>query len=118
MNKIKAVILSSAKLNDTKILEDKYENIKSFLDLNIPEHVTITIGVIKNVNLISFLQEKGYEINRKNQRVMSLENSNKKLIRENDLVIFFKYQNNPKIDDFIKYAKSIENKKIVTLDME
>jgi len=118
MDKIKTVILSSAKLNDIKILEDKYKNIKSFLDLNLPEYATITIGVIKNVNLITFLKENGYEITRKNQRVMSLENSNKKLIRENDLVIFLKYQNSQKIDDFIDYAHSIDNKKIAILDMK
>jgi len=117
MNKINVVILSSAQLNDSEVLKEHSSEIINFLTSHLPSESFITIGVIKNVNLINFLEENGYEISRKNQRLGSLENSNKKLIRENDLVLFFRFLNNPNIDDFIEYAKQIDGKNIKILNL-
>lgn len=115
--KTTVVILSSEQLNNTQVLETYAQEIGLFMKENIPENHLITIGVIKNVQLINYLQNNGYEIIRKNQRAGSLENSNKKLIRENDKVIFFNYPNSSKINQFIGYAQDLENKDYRVLEL-
>lgn len=111
------VILSSAQLNNTKILETYTQEIELFMKENIPENSFITIGVIKNLQLINYLQNHGYVINRKNQRAGSLENSNKKLIRDNEIVIFFNYPESSKINEFIAYAHNLKDKDYRVLEL-
>ena len=118
MEETKVVILSSEKLNDLDILEKYYDEIKEFLDTNLPKNSFITIGNIKNGNLINFLKTKGYLINKKLQHVNSLENSNKKLIRENDMIIFFHYNKSSIIRNFIEYAQNFDSKEIKILNFE
>jgi len=111
------VILSSAILNNQDELQEYSCKIKKFLKNNIPKNYLLSIGIIKNRQLINYLHDNGYEINEINQHPNSLKNSNKKLIRNNDLVIFFNYPNSPYIDKYIQYAKeNSKDIKILNLD--
>ncbi len=116
-NQKTVVILSSEQLNHTNMLEEYSQEITIFMKENIPKNHLITIGVIKNVQLIKHLQNIGYEITSKNQRSGSLGNSNRKLIRDNDLVIFFNYPDSPYISEFIDYAKRIDGKNMKILNL-
>lgn len=116
-SKTTVVILSSEELNDKKKLEEYKSEITLFMDENLPENHLITIGAIKNIKLIEFLQDKGYEINKKAQSLPSLENSNNKLIRDNDIVIFFNCSESLHVSSFIDYARDIDNKDIKILNL-
>ncbi len=113
----KVVILSSEQLNNIQMLEKYSQEIELFMKENIPNNPLITIGVIKNVNLINYFQNNGYEITRKPQRSGSLENSNKKLIRDNEIVLFFNYPDSSKITEFIGYVNGLDGKDFRVLEL-
>ncbi len=66
------VILSSQYLNNAKILKEYSQEIEQFMKENIPENSLITIGSIKNGELIMYLQDNGYEITKKNKQFLVL----------------------------------------------
>lgn len=111
------VILSSSDLNNTKILKGYSQKIEDFMKENIPENSLITIGSTKNFELIEYLQNKGYKIIRKIQGRSGLEKSNKKLIEDNDIVLFFNYESSFHMNAFFIYANSLDCKDIKVLEI-
>lgn len=116
-NKIKVAILSSRKLNENDIFNKHKETIKSVMSSYSINEVDITIGNIKNKLLIDFIQELGFNVIVKRQSVPSLENSNKKIIREHEMVIFFNYEESPHISNFIDYAIEVSIPTILPINL-
>ncbi len=112
--KTKIAIFASRKFFDSEIFEPQKEKIKNALNNFSVDKVVITIGNIKNRLLIDFVKELGYTVNVIAQRNGSIENSNKKIIRENEYIIFNIYQNSSNMLSLYEYATEY-NKNIIAL---
>ena len=109
------LIMSSRFLNDN--LKDYQSEIEIFLNKVIPANAVITMGNLKNVPMIKFIDSVGYQVNKKRQHPDSLYNSNRMLIRQNDLVIFLIHNNSANMTDFLEYAKEVNVKQIEVLQL-
>lgn len=111
------LIMSSRFLNDNDNLKDHKTEIENFLNKIIPINAVITMGNLKNVPMIKFIDSIGYKVNKKRQHPDSLYNSNRMLIRQNDLVIFLIHNNSANMTDFLEYAKEVNVKQIEVLQL-
>ena len=111
------LIMSSKFLNENNNLENYKSEIEEFLVDVIPENAVITMGNLKNGPMIKFINSIGYVVNKKRQHPQSLYNSNRMLIRQNDLVIFLIYNNSANMTDFLDYAKEMDVNKIEVLNL-
>jgi len=109
--------MSSRFLNENNNIKDHQTEIESFLDKVIPIDAVITMGNLKNGPMIKFINSIGYDINKKRQHPESLYNSNRMLIRQNDLVIFLIYNNSANMTDFLEYAREVNVNKIEVLEL-
>ena len=109
--------MSSRFLNENNNLEDYKNEIENFLDKVIPVDAVITMGNLKNGPMIEFINSIGYVINKKRQHPQSLYNSNRMLIRENDLVIFLIHNNSANMTDFLEYAREENVNRIEVLNL-
>ena len=107
--------MSSRFLNENNNLEDYQTEIENFLNKVIPKDAVITMGNLKNGPMIKYINSIGYDINKKIQHPQSLYNSNRMLIRQNELVIFLIYNNSANMTDFLEYAKEVNVNKIEVL---
>lgn len=105
------VILSSSVFNEEKSLKVYGDDIIDFLNKYMPKYSQITIGNIKNGNLIKLLQNNQFKISVKRQHKNSLRASNRKLIKESDIAIFLNYHSSTHMEEFIEYADNIIDKK-------
>lgn len=117
-NRIKIAILSSRKLNESNIFDKHKDSIESFIKEFNKDEVVITIGNIKNKLLINFIQGLGFEVTVVTQRSGSLENSNKKIIRENEMIVFLRYDESPTIGYFLDYAIEIGGKNTIPINFK
>ena len=109
--------MSSRFLNENNNLENYKNEIENFLEKVIPMDAVITMGNLKNGPMIQFIDNIGYIVNKKIQHPQSLYNSNRMLIRQNDLVIFLIYNNSANMTDFLEYAKEVNVNKIEVLNL-
>ena len=109
-NKIPIAVFASAKLNEIKLFTEYKDNIKDVLKDFDPAQYEISIGKLKNKLLISLLEELGYSVNVISQHPKSLLNSNKKIIKDNALNIFFIYDNSSIMIELLLFSQSLENK--------
>ncbi len=107
--------MSSSFLNDN--LKDYKSEIEFFLNKVIPSNPVITMGNLKNLPMIHFIENLGYDVNKKIQMPESLYNSNRKLIREHDLIIFLIHNHSSNMTDFCEYAKEMKINQIEVLDL-
>lgn len=111
------LIMSSRFLNENNNLDNYKSKIEEFLADVIPENTVITMGNLKNGPMIKYVNSLGYEVNKKRQHPESLYNSNRMLIRQNDLVIFLIHNNSANMTDFLEYAKEMNVGKIEVLNL-
>ena len=114
---MKTLIMSSRYLNENNNLDSYKSQIESFLNRIISPNPVITMGNLKNVPMIHFVRSLGYDVNKKNQMPESLYNSNRKLIREHDLVIFLIHNHSSNMSDFLEYAKEMKINQIEVLNL-
>lgn len=114
---MKTLIMSSRFLNEGDNLKNYETQIEIFLNTVIPTGAVITMGNLKNVPMIKFIKSIGYDVNKKKQMPESLYNSNRKLIREHDLVIFLIHNHSSNMSDFLDYARAENVDKIEVLDL-
>jgi len=116
-NPIKLAILSSRKLNEKEIFDKHRDTLENVIKGFDPKEVEITIGNIKNKLVINFLRDLGYKVIVVSQRSGSLYNSNKKIIRENEMIVFLRYDESPRIGEFLEYAIAIGGKSTVPINI-
>jgi len=113
-DKIPVAVFASAKLNEielfTEYKEDIKEDIKDILKSFDPAEYEISIGKLKNKLLIALLEELGYSINVVSQHPKSLSNSNRKIIKDNALNIFFIYNNSSTMIELLLFSQSLAGK--------
>ena len=114
---MKTLIMSSRYLNDGDNLDNYIAQVESFLNRMIPPNAVITMGNLKNGPMIHFIKSLGYDVNKKIQMPESLYNSNRKLIREHELVIFLIHNHSSNMTDFWEYAKEMKINQIEVLDL-
>lgn len=118
ITKNKISILCSRDLNEEKTLQKYGLLISNYICSKTDKNSIITIGNLRNGNLIKYLKDNNFRIDIKKQHPKSLIPSNKKLIKESNIVIFLNYNSSKGITTFLNYAKSIENKKYYELRIE
>ncbi len=109
--------MSSRYLNEGNNLDNYKSRIESFLNTVIPANTVIKMGNLKNGPIIHFIRSLGYDVNKKIQMPGSLYNSNRKLIREHDLVIFLIHNHSSNMSDFLEYAKEMKVDQIEVLGL-
>lgn len=107
-SKIKIALLSSRKLNEQEIFNEHKNTIENFIKNFTIDEVKITIGNIKNKLIINCIQDLGFDVSIVQQQTASLENSNKKIIRENEIIVFLRYDNSPTMGYLLDYAIGID----------
>lgn len=106
-SKIKLALFSSGALNEQEIFDQQKDTIENFLKGFKTDEVEITIGNIKNKLIINCIQEIGFNVSIVQQQTASLENSNKKIIRENEMIVFLRYDDSPTMGYLLDYAIEI-----------
>jgi len=102
--KTNLVLLSSKKLNEKDVFECHKEEIYRIVNGFEPDKYQFTVGKIHHKLLIEYLLTLGYEVNEIPQHPKSLDNSNKKLIRESDGAIFLIYNQSSIMMQLLEYA--------------
>ena len=113
--KMPIAIFSSAIFNEKKVFaeyEAKFKNILKEFD---PNKYEISIGKLKNKLFIDFVQKLGYEVNIIAQHPKSLENSNKKIIKDHELMLFFIYDKSSIMMKLLIFAQTFSEKIVVPL---
>jgi hypothetical protein len=104
--KTNLVLLTSKKLNDSKVFEQYKDSIDKIIKNFDTQQYMFTIGRINNESLIKYIQELGYEVIVKSQYPTSVKNSNKKIIRESHGAIFFILNESSIMMELLEYAYS------------
>jgi len=115
--KITVAVFSSAILNEKKIFTEYKDQIRNLLKDFDPAEYEISIGKLKNKLLIEFIKELGYEVKVISQHPKSLHNSNKKIIKDNALSIFFIHHNSSIMIKLLSFAQTLEGKKVVPVHL-
>jgi len=103
-DKIDIAVFSSKKLNESDLFEISKNKIENAIKGFGKDEVVITIGNIKNKLLINFIKELGYVVNVVSQRNGSIDNSNKKIIRENEIAVFMIVDDSSNMLKLLDYA--------------
>lgn len=111
------VLLSSSYFNNKEVLKQNKSRIITFISSHILEESTITIGNIKNAELINFLKENKFNVEVKRQAPSSLIPSNKKSIKESTKALFLYHSSSKNLSKFIEYAKNLDDKEFHILDL-
>jgi len=116
---IKLAILSSRKLNEKEIFDKHKNTLENAITSFDPKEVEITIGNIKNKLVIDLVKDLGYKVIVVSQSKggMGLYNSNKKIIRENEMIVFFRYDESPTISEFMDYAIEIGGRSTLPINI-
>jgi len=116
---IKLAILSSRKLNEKEIFDKHKNTLENAITSFDPKEVEITIGNIKNKLVIDLVKDLGYKVVVVSQSRggMGLYNSNKKIIRENEMIVFFRYDESPTIGDFMDYTIEIGGRSTLPINI-
>ncbi len=115
--KIPAAILSSAKLNEKSIFLQYKEQIRNTLLTLEPNKYIISIGKLKNKLMIDFVHELGYEVQVIAQHPKSLKNSNRKIIKENALILFFIYEESSVMMELLAFSWTVLNGAVVPIHL-
>lgn len=116
-NNLDIVLLSSSYFNNKEILNQNKSKIITFISSHTLEESIITIGNIKNAELINFLKENKFNVEVKRQTPSSLVPSNRKSIKESKKVLFLYYSSSKNLSKFIEYAKNLDDKEFYILDL-
>lgn len=111
-------LLSSATINDKKVLDIYGKTILEFLEKNIPNNSKVIIGNLKNGELIKFLKENKIEIDVQRQHPNSMGSSNRRYMKESDITLFLHHNNSDNINGFIEYVKNLDDKSYHILELK
>ena len=111
-------ILASSKVNDIEVLENQKNKIDEFLKEHISDNDIVTIGKMKNINLIKYLECRNYEVTVKTQPKDIIIQHNKSMIKSSDITLFLNYNSSENMQRFIEYAQSLEDKEYYILDVK
>lgn len=117
LNKVKLAIFSSRKLNEQSTLNKHKSTIENIIQNFKPNEVEITIGNIKNKLIINLLQSLEFDVLVIQQNNNSLYNSNLRIIEENEIIIFLRYEESPTIDEFLDYAAKLGSKVTIPVNL-
>lgn len=110
-------LICSKKLNDyPDLLKKCWDDIEKFLTTNHNKSMPILMGSMVTGRIRSKLESEGWTIDVQGQSYRSLYNHNKKMIRENDPILFIHTNKSGIVNEFIEYAKE-RNKKYYILNI-
>ncbi len=111
--KIPVAVFSSAILNEKNIFTQYKDQIRYYFQNFHPDEYKISIGKLKNKLFIDIIEELGYEVEVISQHPKSLMNSNKKIIKENALILFFIHHGSSVMTELLSFAQTLEGKTVI-----